>query len=111
MSTSINEHEISYNKVIIYRNVKCVIKHILDLTFYGYLNTYMAGITLFFSSKKWLHWIRHTSNQIKQLRVQVSILLIAKYLAIIRLSVTGCGHLEFSHENVVEKREPVLSVL
>ena len=27
---------------------KMILKHILDLTFYGYLNTYMAGITSFY---------------------------------------------------------------
>ena len=47
------------------------LKHILDLAFYDYFNTYMAGIT--------------------------------KDIAILRLSVTGGGHLEFSHENVDEK--------
>ena len=27
---------------------KMILKHILDLTFYGYFNTYVAGITSFF---------------------------------------------------------------
>ena len=35
--------------------------------------------------------------------VQVSIPFIAKDIAILRLSVTGGGHLEFSHEKVDEK--------
>ena len=40
--------------------------------------------------------------------VQVSIPFIAKDIAILRLSVTGGGHLEFSHEKVDEKMETVL---
>ena len=48
-------------------------------------------------------WIPHTTIHIKRLRVQVSIPFIAKDIAIIRIMVTGGGHLEFSQEKVHEK--------
>ena len=38
-------------------------------------------------------------------QVQVSIPFITRDIAILRLSVTGGGNLEFSHENVDEKME------
>ena len=47
-----------------------------------------------------MHWIHRTSKHIKRFRVQVSIPFNAKYIAFIRLQVTGGGHLEFSHEKV-----------
>ena len=50
-----------------------------------------------------MHWIPHTSIHIKRLRVQVSIPFIAKGIAIIRILMTGGGHLEFSHEKMDEK--------
>ena len=45
-----------------------------------------------------MHWIPHTSEQTKRLRVQVYIQFIAKDIAIIRILVTRGGHLEFTHE-------------
>ena len=62
---------------------------------------------MLFSSNKWLYWIYHISKHIKWLRVQVSILFIAKDVAIIRIVVTGGGHPEFSNENVDEQIEIV----
>jgi len=44
--------------------------------------------------------IPHTSVHIKQLGVKVSIPIIAKDIAIIKMLVTGGGHLEFYHEKV-----------
>ena len=102
-----------YNAHNYYNRHSIDIKHSLDLTFYGYFNTCMActaGVTSFcnfilFSSKQWLYWIYHTSKHIKRIRVQVFIPFIAKDVAIIRILVTGGGHLEFSHEKVGEKME------
>ena len=42
-------------------------------------------------------------KHLKRLRVQVSIAFIAKDIAILRLSVTSDGHLQFSNERVDEK--------
>ena len=47
-----------------------------------------------------MHWIHHTSKHIIRFRIPVSIPFIAKDIAIIRLLVTGGGHLEFFHEKV-----------
>ena len=54
-----------------------------------------------------MHWIPHTSIHIERLQVQVSVPFITKDIAIIRILVTGGGHLEFSHEKVDEKMETV----
>ena len=54
-----------------------------------------------------MHWIPHTSIHIERLQVQVSIPFITKDIAIIRILVTGGGHLEFSHEKVDKKMETV----
>ena len=45
------------------------------------------------------------SKHIKRLLVQVSVQFIPKDIAIIRLLVTDCGHLEFHNEKVDEKRK------
>ena len=83
-----------------------MIKHILDLTFYGYFNTYMTGITLFnfIQYNGYIGFIIHR----KRLQVHVSIQFIANDIVIIRLLVTGGGHLEFPHKKVDEKVETVL---
>ena len=54
-----------------------------------------------------MHWIPHTSKHIERLQVQVSIPFNAKDIALIRLLVTGGGHLEFSHEKLDGKLETV----
>ena len=68
------------------------IQHLLSV-FYGHFNAYMAGITLFsfISSKEYL----------------LSIQIVAKDIAILRLSVISGGHLAFSHAIVNEKMETV----
>jgi len=56
-----------------------------------------------------LYSIRHTLKHIKRLCVQVSITFVAKYIVIVRLSVIGGGHLEFSHKKGTKKMETVFS--
>ena len=55
-------------------------------------NTYMAGITYFIFIKIMVALDSSYSTKFKRLRVQVSIPFIAKEIVIIRLSVTGGGH-------------------
>ena len=64
----------------------------------------MAGITsLYFHQNNGCIGFIILKKHLKRLRVQVSITFIAKDIAIIRILVTGGGHLEFPHENVPEK--------
>ena len=64
----------------------------------------MAGITsLYFHQDNGCIGFIILKKHLKRLRVQVSIPFIAKHIAILRLLVTGGGHLEFSHEKVNEK--------
>ena len=51
---------------------KTFLKHILDLTSYGYFNTNMAGITSFY--------FHQNKKHLKRLRVLVSISFIAQYI-------------------------------
>ena len=75
-------------------------------------NTYMAGITVFnFHQDNGCigFIILILKKHLKRRRVQVSIPFIAKDIAIIRLSVTGGGHLELSHEKLDKKRKQFVS--
>jgi len=79
------------------------LKHILDHTFYGYFNTYMAGITSFYfhENNGCIGFIILKTS--KTTSSSGSIPFTAKDIAILRLSVTGGGHLECYYENVDEK--------
>ena len=70
--------------------------------FYGFVNTYVAGITFICYQNNGSIGFLTLSKHIKRLRVQVSIPFIAKYIAIISLSVIGGSHLKFSKHKVDE---------
>ena len=63
----------------------------------------MTGITLFYFHKTFSCIGFNIFQDIKRLRVQISIPFRAKYIAVIRLSVTGGGHLEISPRKVNEQ--------
>ena len=67
-------------------------RRILDLTFYGYFNPYIAGITSFnFHQDNGCIGFIILLKHIKRFLIQVSIPFIAKDIAIIRMLVTGGG--------------------
>ena len=77
-------------------------------TFYGHFNALFGLYSfIFISFAKIIVALDssyiNTYTAVKRLRVQVSIPFIAKDIAIIRILMTGGGHLEFYHEKMDEK--------